>query len=122
MKKNNNYHVVLGSPTMSETDEDHSTVRPRCGGNQSVRHHQVGTYGFGAMDGQINNYIAAHSEITPDQFVFFVSHNIFLTSGGCCIGGYHYGDEYPAGWPDLRLHHAGHRSWLVLAGRFRGFA
>jgi hypothetical protein len=22
--------------------------------------------------------------------VFFVSHNIFLTSGGCCIGGYHY--------------------------------
>lgn len=89
VSKNDNYHVVLGSPTVLKplkitVSSGQGTVETNPFGKQDV-----GTYGFGAMDQQINSYIRAHSEVTPDQFVFFISHNIFLTSGGCCIGGYH---------------------------------
>src|SRR6185437_2466053 len=89
VKQNTNYHVVLGSPTILKPMK--ITVQSGQGvvEKNPFGPSQIGTYGFGAMDGQINNYIRGHSEVTPDQFVFFVSHNIFLTSGGCCIGGYH---------------------------------
>lgn len=50
----------------------------------------VGTYPYNTMDTQIVSYLTAHSSIiTPDTFPFFVSLDIYLTSGGCCIGGYH---------------------------------
>jgi len=86
---NTNYHVVLGSPTVLSplnisVAAGQGVVETNPFGTQ-----QVGTYGFGAMDQQINSYIRAHAEITADKFVFFITHNIFLTSGGCCIGGYH---------------------------------
>jgi len=87
---NTNYHVVLGSPTVLKPLK--ITVQAGQGvvEKNPFGPSQVGTYGFGPMDQQINNYIATHGQITPDTFVFFISHNIFLTSGGCCIGGYHY--------------------------------
>ncbi|MBV9571507.1 MAG: hypothetical protein JO056_09735 [Alphaproteobacteria bacterium] len=89
VQKNKNYHVVLGDPQMLPAMK--ITVQS---GQGTIMQNpfgtiDVGTYGFGAMDVQINNYINAHHEVTPDQFVFFVSDNIFLVSGGCCIGGYH---------------------------------
>jgi hypothetical protein len=90
VQNNKNYHVVLGSPTVLKplkitVAAGQGSVITNPFGTQ-----KVGEYGFGAMDGQINSYIQSHSSITPDTFVFFISHNIFLTSGGCCIGGYHY--------------------------------
>jgi hypothetical protein len=90
VQTNTNYHVVLGSPTVLKplkitVQSGQGVVEKNPFGIQNI-----GTYGFGPMDQQINNYIQAHAEITPDTFVFFISHNIFLTSGGCCIGGYHY--------------------------------
>jgi hypothetical protein len=90
VKKNKNYHVVLGSPTVLKPMK--ITVQSGQGvvEKNPFGPSQVGTYGFGAMDTQINNYISANKSITPDTFVFFVTHNIFLTSGGCCIGGYHF--------------------------------
>lgn len=89
VSKNTNYHAVLGSPTILKplkitVQSGQGVVETNPFGTQ-----KVGTYNFGTMDGQINTYIRGHKEVTPDQFVFFVSHNIFLTSGGCCIGGYH---------------------------------
>lgn len=89
-KTNTNYHVVLGSPTVMKPLK--ITVQAGQGvvEKNPFGPSQIGTYGFGPMDSQINTYIQQHSTITPDTFVFFVSHNIFLTSGGCCIGGYHF--------------------------------
>jgi hypothetical protein len=89
VKSEANYHVNLGSPTILKPLK--ITVQSGQGvvEKNPFGPSQIGTYGFGAMDGQINTYIRNHSNVTPDQFVFFVSHNIFLTSGGCCIGGYH---------------------------------
>jgi hypothetical protein len=85
-----NYHVALGSPTVLKplkitVQAGQGVVETNPFGSQ-----KIGTYGFNAMDQQINTYIQNHSQVTPDQFVFFISHNIFLTSGGCCIGGYHF--------------------------------
>ena len=74
---------------------------------------QIGTYGFGAMDRADQQLHRAHNEVTPDQFVFFVSHNIFLTSGGCCIGGYHTATEQPAGWQTY-----GYTTLVTEAGSF----
>jgi hypothetical protein len=90
VQTNSGYHVVLGTPTVLTplkitVQSGQGVVETNPFGTQ-----KVGTYGFGPMDSQINSYISAHSEITPDTFVFFITHNIFLTSGGCCIGGYHY--------------------------------
>jgi hypothetical protein len=90
VQNNSGYHVVLGSPTVLPplkitVQSGQGVVEKNPFGSQ-----QIGTYGFGPMDNEINNYISAHGEITPDTFVFFITHNVFLTSGGCCIGGYHY--------------------------------
>jgi hypothetical protein len=90
VKRNSNYHVVLGDPTVLKTlaitvSSGQGVVEKNPFGPS-----QVGTYGFNLMDSAINSYISSHSEVTKDQFVFFVSHNVFLTSGGCCIGGYHF--------------------------------
>ncbi len=90
VQNESNYHVVLGSPTVLKplkikVQAGQGVVETNPFGSQ-----KIGTYGFGAMDSQINTYIQNHAAVTPDQFVFFISHNIFLTSGGCCIGGYHY--------------------------------
>jgi hypothetical protein len=90
VKQNSNYHVVLGSPTVLKPLK----ITVQSGQGSVITNPfgtiKVGTYGFGAMDSQINTYIQNHSQITPDTFVFFVSDNIYLTSGGCCIGGYHF--------------------------------
>jgi hypothetical protein len=50
----------------------------------------VGTYSYSAFQGQVSSYISGHSQyITPDTFPLFISYDVYLTSGGCCIGGYH---------------------------------
>jgi hypothetical protein len=49
----------------------------------------VGLMDINYFDGQANSYIAAHSQIVPDSLPIFVTDNLYLTSGGCCIGGYH---------------------------------
>ena len=50
----------------------------------------VGTYPINNFEREAHTYMTAHNAvITPDTFPFFISYDIYLTSGGCCIGGYH---------------------------------
>lgn len=50
----------------------------------------VGTMDINAFDSALQTYLSAHSDvITPATLPLFVSFDIYLTSGGCCIGGYH---------------------------------
>ncbi len=51
--------------------------------------HAAAEVDFGYFDGQITAYIAAHSQIDPSKFPIFETTDTYLTSGGCCIGGYH---------------------------------
>jgi hypothetical protein len=51
---------------------------------------KTGTMNINSFDAQLISYLTSHSsQITPDTFPFFVSYDIYLTQGGCCIGGYH---------------------------------
>jgi len=68
----------------------------------------VGLMDINYFDGQANSYIAAHSQIVPDSLPIFVTDNLLLTSGGCCIGGYHSADR-PSGLCAIHLYHHGGR-------------
>src|SRR5580698_5278863 len=50
----------------------------------------VGTMSINTFEGKLTSYLTANStKITPDIFPFFISYGVYLTSGGCCIGGFH---------------------------------
>ncbi len=50
----------------------------------------VGTMTQGAFDAALHTYITKNAKIiTPGVFPLFISYDIYLTAGGCCIGGYH---------------------------------
>jgi hypothetical protein len=89
-KHGGNYHAVFGTPTVlteqtvNVSASEGSVMQNPFGANK------VGTYGFGAFDGVLRGIISKFSaQINPSVLPLFLTDNIFLTSGGCCIGGYH---------------------------------
>ena len=87
--KNKNYHVLLGTPTVLA--EQTITVAPGQGSvvNNPFANGLVGTYDINAFDANLQTYMKNFSQINPGVLPLFVTYDIFLTSGGCCIGGYH---------------------------------
>jgi hypothetical protein len=87
---NTNYHVLLGSPTvLAEQTISVSRFQGKVMTNPFGRT-KVGTMGINAFDVQLQNIMARNaSTINPGVLPIFLTYNIFLTSGGCCIGGYH---------------------------------
>jgi hypothetical protein len=92
VKTNSNYHTVLdyttgtGLPplTITVAQADGSVVNNPFGSGV------VGTDDINVFDEALGNYLAAHADvITPDVFPLFISYDIYLTEGTCCIGGYH---------------------------------
>lgn len=88
---NTAYHVVL-SPSVTTT----LTLKPsKAQGGNVVNNPfggsgKVGEMSINSFDSALNSYLRSHSTtITPDTVAIFVTDNIYLTSGGCCIGGYH---------------------------------
>jgi hypothetical protein len=92
---NTNYHTILDytknkhlKPLVINVSDSQGSVVDN--GFSSNPADVVGTFPSGTMDTQIGQYLTTHAaDITPDTFPFFVSLDIYLTSGGCCIGGYH---------------------------------
>lgn len=86
---NSNYHVTLGTPTVRPTLKLSPPASKGVTGNPFA----LGTRGevdITWFDTQLNSYLTRNAaSITPDTFPIFVTYNTFLTSGGCCIGGYH---------------------------------
>ena len=88
---NSSYHVLLSpsvttSLTISPTKAQGGAVvnNPFGGGGK------VGEMNINSFDSALQTYMRGHSTtITPDTVAIFVTDNIYLTSGGCCIGGYH---------------------------------
>jgi hypothetical protein len=87
---NTDYHVVL-SPSVLPT----LTIKPTKAqggavvGNPFGGSGKVGEMNINSFDSALQGYMRSHTQITPDTVVIFVTDNIYLTSGGCCIGGYH---------------------------------
>jgi hypothetical protein len=86
----NSYHVRLNAPTVLPT------VTLTCGSpncavttNPITGQGTVGEVNINLMDATIQNAINGNASITPGAFPIALTYDVFLTSGGCCIGGYH---------------------------------
>lgn len=49
----------------------------------------TGTMDINAFDAQLQTIMSKFSQIQPNVLPLFLTYNVYLTSGGCCIGGYH---------------------------------
>lgn len=82
VSKNTAYHILLGAPKV----QAEQTIAGS--GEGSPFGVTVGYVDINVMDSFINNYISAH-KIPPTTLPVFMTYDVYLTSGGCCIGGYH---------------------------------
>jgi hypothetical protein len=98
VKTRPNYHVLLGTPTVLA--EQSITVAKSQG--QVITNPfgagKVGTYDINAFDANLQNYMKKFTQINPGSLPIFVTYDVYLTQGGCCIGGYHSANaSEPAG-------------------------
>ncbi len=91
VQNNRNYHVLLGGPTahISVLPVLTLTVPSQYGTTGHPFGPLAGEVDINYFDAQINNYITAHQNINPTAFPVFLVNDVYLTQGGCCIGGYH---------------------------------
>jgi hypothetical protein len=84
---NANYHVKLSPVTILPSS---TLVVPASKGTVTTEFGiTVGTADINWFDTQINNIITQNSQITPASVVLFLTYDVYLTEGTCCIGGYH---------------------------------
>ena len=58
----------------------------------------TGTMDINAFDAQLQTIIHKFSQIQPNVLPLFITTNVYLTEGGCCIGGYHSANGFqPSG-------------------------
>jgi hypothetical protein len=81
------YHVLLGGPTVLAEQ----TLSPPSskGVNGSPFGFPAAEVDINWFDSKLQGILATFPQITPSTFVIFETYNVYLTSGGCCIGGYH---------------------------------
>jgi hypothetical protein len=92
VQTNTGYHTILDLTkikgvkplTINVTGSQGSVINNPFGAGK------VGTMNINSFDPQLTSYLTKNAtKITPDIFPFFISYDIYLTQGGCCIGGYH---------------------------------
>ena len=89
VKKNTKYHVLLKTvlkpeQTIDCTDSSCSVQTVNFGGPSIT----VGLEDINVYDAQVQVFMSKLG-VTPDILPLFIWDDIYLTSGGCCIGGYH---------------------------------
>ncbi|MGB9072059.1 MAG: hypothetical protein WCC22_05270 [Terriglobales bacterium] len=86
---NSSYHVLLGKPKVLA--EKSITVPVSLGSvvNNPFGSGIVGTYDINAFDSHLQTWMVAIKKVNPGVLPIFITYDVFLTSGGCCIGGYH---------------------------------
>ena len=98
VKSRPKYHVLLGTPTVLA--EQSITVSASQGKviTNPFAAGKVGTYDINAFDAKLQTYITKFTQINPGALPIFITYDVFLTQGGCCIGGYHSANgSAPAG-------------------------
>jgi len=92
VKNHTNYHTLLSTATVlpEQTFTCSSTNRSLCNGNASEFGKNVGLADINLFDNAVQGWLSQFSsQITPNTFPIFLMYDIYMTSGGCCIGGYH---------------------------------
>ena len=89
VQKNTNYHVLFAKPIIGP--EQTINVTPAQGNVISNPWSGIptGTMDINAFDAQLQTIMRKFSQIQPNVLPLFLTYNVYLTSGGCCIGGYH---------------------------------
>lgn len=88
VQSNHNYHLVfktvLGpTQTINVAQNQGSVINNPWGG------YPTGTMDINAFDIQLQSIMNKFPQIQPNVLPLFLTYNVYLTSGGCCIGGYH---------------------------------
>ena len=87
VSKHTGYHVLLGKPTvLKELTLTVPTTEGRIAKEFGIT---VGLAAQGWFDQQLQSYISSMTKIVPNSLPIFLTYDVYLTSGGCCIGGYH---------------------------------
>ena len=99
VKNNSSYHVLLGTPTILPTQTINvSASQGSVITNPFLAGHKVGTMDIFAFDAALQGFLSTFTQITPDSLPIFINYDVYLTEGGCCIGGYHSANaSQPAG-------------------------
>ena len=86
---NTGYHVLLGTPTV--LSEQTITVTAAQGKviSNPFGSGVVGTMSINAFDSNLQTFMRNLTQINPGVLPLFITYDIYLTQGGCCIGGYH---------------------------------
>ena len=82
---NTNYHVLLNLVVLP-------TVTISVGSSGKIANEfgvRAALVDINFFDAKLQQIISNNSQITPDSLVIALTYNTYLTSGGCCIGGYH---------------------------------
>jgi len=81
---NTNYHVLLNPVVLPEV-----TISAPTGKIGTEFGARVALVDINTFDAKLQQIISGNTQITPDSFVIALTYDTYLTSGGCCIGGYH---------------------------------
>jgi hypothetical protein len=83
------YHVLLGTPTVlpEQTIKVASTLGSVA--TNPFGNGMVGTYDIFSFDSKLQTIMKNFTQIHPGVLPLFITYDIYLTEGGCCIGGYH---------------------------------
>jgi hypothetical protein len=86
VSSNPNYHLLLGGPTVLAEQ----TLSPPAhyGKTATVFGFKAGEVDINWFDGQLQTLMTKLG-IQPNSLPIFLTYNVYLTQGGCCIGGYH---------------------------------
>jgi hypothetical protein len=86
VKKNKKYHVLLKATVLPEQTLNCNTSSCTVGNEFGKT---VGLMDINAFDSAVQGYINKLTQIQPNTLPIFLIYDTYLTSGGCCIGGYH---------------------------------
>ena len=86
VKKNTKYHVLMKAVVKPEQTINCNTTGLCAVGNEFGV--TVGLADINLYDTAVQGFMSK-LKATPDVLPFFVFYDTYLTSGGCCIGGYH---------------------------------
>jgi len=87
---NTSYHVIYKTQI-----EPEQTINVTASQGQVINNPfgsgVVGTFGsaFGVFDPILQGFMKNNPDVNPGVLPVFITYDIYLTSGGCCIGGYH---------------------------------
>jgi hypothetical protein len=88
VKNHSNYHVVLSTATVLPEQTFNCNFSGCAVGSEFGK--IVGLADINRFDNAVQGWLSQFSsQITPNTFPIFLMYDTYMTSGGCCIGGYH---------------------------------